>query len=232
MKIKKTAAVLCTLTAVLLCGCGPDAAGPASDLPDISGDSGTFSKAQKITIVPADAEKTGRNITANREIDAFITEMEPENWKIESIPESAEETGTFQFSQEETIKLGQTENNGRMQTLCEITAYDSPYIKLQLSGFYHPSFSFKISPEAADYLNGYLYTHSASMQERSHFLYADAAVFLCYNFPVHVKLNCKKLFRRSDYGYKNNESNRDVAAGRSLLCPYSGNGKTIRHHTP
>ena len=95
MKIKKTAAVLCTLTAVLLCGCGPDAAGPASDLPDISGDSGTFSKAQKITIVPADAEKTGRTITANREIDAFITEMEPENWKIESIPESAEETGTF-----------------------------------------------------------------------------------------------------------------------------------------
>ena len=156
MKIKKTAAVLCTLTAVLLCGCGPDAAGPASDLPDISGDSGTFSKAQKITIVPADAEKTGRTITANREIDAFITEMEPENWKIESIPESAEETGTFQFAQEETIKLGQTENNGRMQTLCEITVYDSPYIKLQLSGFYHPSFSFKISPEAADYLNGYL----------------------------------------------------------------------------
>ena len=38
----------------------------------------------------------------------------------------------------------------------EITVYDSPYIKLQLSGFYHPSFSFKISPEAADYLNGYV----------------------------------------------------------------------------
>ena len=31
------------------------------------------------------------------------------------------------------------------------------------------------------------------MQERSHFLYADATVFLCYNFPVHVKLNCKKI---------------------------------------
>ena len=156
MKIKKTATALCALAAVLLCGCGSGPAVLSPDLPDISGDSGTFSKAQKITIVPADAEKTGRTITGNREIDAFIVEMEPENWKIESIPESAEETGTFQFAQEETIKLGRTENNGRMQTLCEITVYDSPYIKLQLSGFYHPSFSFKISPEAADYLNGYL----------------------------------------------------------------------------
>ena len=155
MKIKKIAAVLCTLTAVLLCGCGPDAAGPASDLPDISGDSGTFSKAQKITIVPADAEKTDRTITANREIDAFITEMEPENWKIESIPESAEETGTFQFAQEETRKPGQSENDVRMQTICEITVYDSPYLSLQLSGPFPLSFSFKLPPEAADYLNGY-----------------------------------------------------------------------------
>ena len=79
MKIKKTATALCALAAVLLCGCGSGPAVLSPDLPDISGDSGTFSKAQKITIVPADAEKTGRTITGNREIDAFIVEMEPEN---------------------------------------------------------------------------------------------------------------------------------------------------------
>ena len=42
-----------------------------------------------------------------------------------------------------------------MQTICEITVYDIPYITLQLSKPFHLSFSFKISPEAADYLNEY-----------------------------------------------------------------------------
>ena len=156
MKIKKTVTALCTLTAALLCGCGSAPASLPLDSPDISGNSGTFSKAQEITVIPAGTEQTDRIITGSGEIEAFIAETDPESWEMDTIPESAEETGTFQFAQEETIKLGQTENNGHMQTLCEITVYDSPYIKLQLSGFYHPSFSFKISPEAADYLNGYL----------------------------------------------------------------------------
>ena len=156
MKIKKTVTALCTLTAALLCGCGSAPASLPLDSPDISGNSGTFSKAQEITVIPAGTEQTDRIITGSGEIEAFIAETDPESWEMDTIPESAEETGTFQFAQEETIKLGQTENNGHMQTLCEITVYDSPYIKLQLSGFYHPSFAFKISPEAADYLNGYV----------------------------------------------------------------------------
>lgn len=157
MEIKKAAA-LCTLAAVLLCGCGSDLShlNPgAADMPDIFLDSGTFSKAQEIAVVPAGTEDTGRTISESKEIDAFISGMEPESWKMESIPENAEETGTFQFAQEETIKLGQSENGSCMLTLCEITVYDSPYITLRLSGLCHPSFSFKISPEAADYLNEY-----------------------------------------------------------------------------
>lgn len=153
--IKKTALVLCISATVLLCGCGSRPDAPATDAPDIFQGSGTFSKAQKITAIPSDTEKTDRTICENKEIDAFISEIPPENWEIEAVPENAEETGTFQFTQEETRKPGQSEKNVRMQTICEITVYDIPYITLQLSKPFHLSFSFKISPEAADYLNEY-----------------------------------------------------------------------------
>lgn len=155
MKIKKTALVLCISATVLLCGCGSRPDAPATGAPDIFQGSGTFSKAQKITAIPSDTEKTDRTICENKEIAAFISEITPENWEIEAVPENAEETGTFQFTQEETRKPGQSEKNVRMQTICEITVYDIPYITLRLSKPFHLSFSFKISPEAADYLNEY-----------------------------------------------------------------------------
>ena len=155
MKIKKTVTALCTLTAALLCGCGSAPASLPLASPDISGNSGTFSKAQEITVIPAGTEQTDRIITGSGEIEAFIAETDPESWEMDRIPESAEETGTFQFAQEETRMPGQSENDVRMQTICEITVYDSPYLSLQLSGPFPLSFSFKLPPEAADYLNGY-----------------------------------------------------------------------------
>lgn len=98
MKIKKTALVLCISATVLLCGCGSRPDAPATGAPDIFQGSGTFSKAQKITALPSDTEKTDRTICENKEIDAFISEITPENWEIKAVPENAEETGTFQFT--------------------------------------------------------------------------------------------------------------------------------------
>ncbi len=73
--------------------------------------------------------------------------------KKERLPKGAEFVGTFQLSQEETIKFGESETNKELYPVCEILCYkDIPYVTLEIAGI---KMIFKISDTAMEYLAGY-----------------------------------------------------------------------------
>lgn len=137
-------ALLCT---ALLSSCG------TNDNLNASSYSDTISKAQEISVTDNETSDILDTINTKEELEDFITSLEIDKWELYSIPEDAEKKGTFSFSQEETLKLGQDEESRKSSEVCQIYTYkNDPCVTLQLDGV---NLSFKITDDAYEYLNGF-----------------------------------------------------------------------------
>ena len=130
----------------LLCGCQADGNANASDYGD------DISKAQEIAVVSPETAEVMETITGAEEIKDFVSALEVDKWKLDTLPEEATEIGSFGLAQEETIKLGQADTDGTLYDIATITLYNGAYISFEIGGF---DMTFEVSEDTADYLNGY-----------------------------------------------------------------------------
>lgn len=134
--------------ALLLCGC--QAGGGQENNSSYYND---VSKAQEIAVVPADSSEALQTLTDKEEITDFVSALDMDNWDLQELPKEAEILGSFRFSQEKTVKYGETATDGELEYLCELLCYkDVPYITFRLSGF---AMTFEVSADAAAYLAEY-----------------------------------------------------------------------------
>ena len=91
---------------ILLCGC------QANGNTNVSDYGNAISKAQEITVIVPETAEVIDTITDTAEIKDFVSALEVDKWKIETLPDEASEIGSFGLAQEETIKLGQTDTDG------------------------------------------------------------------------------------------------------------------------
>lgn len=145
--MKKISFVIIMLL-LFLCGCSAN--GNNNDLSHYYGE---LSKAQKISIIPSTASQPIKTLNTNGEVKNFINSLDIKNWKFKKLPENLEKSGTFSFSQEETLKFGKTNKDGKFHDVCEIYSYkESPYVTLKIAGV---EMDFEATYKAAEYLNGY-----------------------------------------------------------------------------
>ena len=137
--------LLLLMATMLLCGCHDD-----NEKEDISGYSGELSKAQQITVIPADTSHEMKILKENVELSEFISALDTERWELDELPETADVLGTFVFSQEETVKFGESATDGELYQVCEMICYEEiPYITLKMAEL---EMTFKVSGETAEYL--------------------------------------------------------------------------------
>ncbi len=136
------------LSALFLCGC--DAVNEKEQESEYYSD---LAKTQEITAISADTSDILQKMTEKQEISDFISALDIEHWELESLPETAKLTGTFQFSQEETLKFGQDASDREISIICEILCYeDIPYLTLKTAGV---KISFRVSETTMEYLTQY-----------------------------------------------------------------------------
>ena len=147
---RNTFLALVLICCVLLSGCQGAERAEASDYTE------QFTKAQEIAVVPAGASEAAEILSGKEEQRKLLKELGLEegieDWRPASIPQDAHETGSFVFSQEETIKFGETETDGELSDICRISVYDVPYTSLELGKV---TMTFEIPEETADKLNSY-----------------------------------------------------------------------------
>lgn len=135
-------------SAILLCGCQAN-----SEKEIVSESSGDMSKAQEISVFPANSYTPAHTITDSEEISDFILALDMEHWEMQALPETAELAGTFQLSQEETVKFGESAADGELHSVFEMQCYeDIPYVTLKIPGM---KMTFKVSDTAMEYLTEY-----------------------------------------------------------------------------
>ncbi len=130
------------------CGAGPDSAngGVGGREDDVSGEM------SKAAMVIFRHEGGGEEVTVAEGDDAsadFIERLDMGSWEMGEAPEGLAMTGTFTLYQQETIKLGQSEEDAEMMELCRIGVYDGPYVTVEI---WDVELTFRISHEAAEYL--------------------------------------------------------------------------------
>lgn len=136
------------MATMLLCGCQANNVST-----DVSEYYGELSKAQEIAVICADTSDIEETLTERQDIANFITALDMEHWELKTLPETAEAVGSFPFSQEETIKFGESATDGELHYVGEIVCYNEiPYITLKIVGL---KMTFKVSDETARYLTEY-----------------------------------------------------------------------------
>lgn len=138
--------LILVMVSVLFCGCGKE------ERADVSGYYNEVSKAQEIAVVSADTSSVIQTLTSKEDIGDFMMALDIDKWELGKLPSGAEEIGSFDLSQEETVKFGQTGTNGKLYDVCKISVYDDSYVKFEVGGL---KMVFAISEGAADYLQGY-----------------------------------------------------------------------------
>ena len=116
--------MLLLIPTILLCGCHAN-----SEKEDVSEYYEELSKAQEISILPANTSTATQTLTESEEISDFILALDMEHWEMKALPKEAELAGTFQLSQEEI-----------------------PYVTLKIAGM---KMTFKVSDAAMEYLTNY-----------------------------------------------------------------------------
>lgn len=124
----------------------------ANNEADVSSYGMDVAKAQEITVVSADTAEIIKTITATRDIEAFASALDLDSWKLKSLPDNSAVIGSFHLAQEETLRQGQTDNNGELYEVAVITLYDGSLVRFELRGL---DMSFEVSEAAADYLREY-----------------------------------------------------------------------------
>ena len=138
----KKAFCIIILLSLLLCGCQQTAA-------NLSDYESSLSKAQEIAIFSPDSPEAIGTITDPEDITTFVEALHPEEWAPARLPDDAAEIGSFRFSQEETLKFGQTRTDGSLYETAVLTLYEDSHIVLQVAEIVLP---FEISRKAEDYL--------------------------------------------------------------------------------
>lgn len=91
-------------------------------------------------------------ITSKDDTEHFILELDIDKWEMRILPEDAIEIGSFSLAQVETIKYGQTDNDGALNDVVTITLYDRSYIGFEINGL---NMSFDVSEATTNYLKEY-----------------------------------------------------------------------------
>lgn len=140
--------ILITFAAILtfLCGCQANENANASDYGD------DISKAQEIAVISPDTAEVIDTITDAEEIKGFVSALNLDEWALKTLPDEASEIGSFGLTQENTIKLGQTDLDGTLYDIATITLYNGAYISFEIGGL---DMTFEVSEDTADYLSGY-----------------------------------------------------------------------------
>lgn len=121
------------LCALLLCSCqgtGNQEGQQAASYQE------AMAKAQTIQVQDA-AGQTVDTLSQQEEITAFIEELDLGHWTYREAAPQAQPLGTFVFLEESTIKLGQTEPDGWIET-CRLTLYPEDTITLEILGLTLP----------------------------------------------------------------------------------------------
>lgn len=140
--------MLLLIPTMLLCGCHAN-----NEKEDVSEYYEALSKAQEISILPANTSTATQTLTESEEISDFILLLDMEKWEMKTLPKAAELVGTFRLSQEETIKFGKSASDGELYSVCEILCYENvPYVTLKIADM---KMTFKVSDTAIEYLTDY-----------------------------------------------------------------------------
>lgn len=140
--------MLLLISTILLCGCHAN-----NRKEDVAEYYGELSKTQEIAVLPANTSTATQTLTESEEISDFIFALDMEHWEMKTLPKVTELVGTFQLSQEETIKFGESATNGELYSVCEMLCYeDIPYVTLKIAGM---KMTFKVSDTVMEYLSDY-----------------------------------------------------------------------------
>lgn len=131
-------------SAVLCWGCGrTDAAAEAA---------GEIGKAQEIRIF--EGGELVQTLEGQEERENFIQSLALGDWEPGALPEDAQPDGQFVCIQEETLKLGQNEEDRKLQELCRMDFYrEESCILLEMGKL---ELVFEIPEDAAGALEQYL----------------------------------------------------------------------------
>lgn len=138
--------IFAAIVPLLLCSCQ----GNKNTNTSVYGDD--ISKAQEIVVVSSDTSEVIETITDKEDIEDFVLALDLDEWKLRTLPDKSAEIGSFGFSQEETIKFGETDTDGTLYDIATITLYNHSYISFEIGGL---EMTFAVSEDTADYLNGY-----------------------------------------------------------------------------
>lgn len=140
--------MLLLIPAMLLCGCHAN-----SEKENAAEYYEKLSKVQEIAVLPADTSAETQILAESEEISDFIFALDMEHWKMKALPKEAESVGSFQLSQEETIKFGESTTDGALYPVCEMLCYgDIPYVTLEMAGM---KMTFQVSDTTMEYLADY-----------------------------------------------------------------------------
>lgn len=140
--------MLLLISTILLCGCHAN-----NRKEDVAEYYGEFSKTQEIAVLPANTSTATQTLTESEEISDFIFALDMEHWEMKTLPKVTELVGTFQLSQEETIKFGESATNKELYSVCEMLCYeDIPYVTLKIADM---KMTFKVSDTVIEYLSDY-----------------------------------------------------------------------------
>ncbi len=146
--MKKLLMIILLAATMILCACQVN-----NQSTNVSDYLGELSKSQEISVIPANTSNATEILTDSEIIGDFITELDIDKWELKTLPQDAEILGTFCFSQETTIKFGQSKEDTEMRNICELKCYDKiPFIMLK---FDHFDITFEISDKSAEYLKEY-----------------------------------------------------------------------------
>lgn len=144
--MKKILGAMTVMLMLILCSCGSDDSEAFKSGEEIN-------KAQEIAVIPPGQTEACERINDKESINAFVTALDVDRWKMKPLHGGAQEIGSFGLSQEKTVRLGQADTDtDDMYDIGRIILYEDNYIILETAGM---DMTFKVSNDTSDYLGGY-----------------------------------------------------------------------------
>ncbi|KWW21934.1 hypothetical protein AS888_05480 [Peribacillus simplex] len=143
--MKKVCMIFIFSISILLFGC-------SNEKKDMKEDFG-LEKLQKIEVSSVENPELILNVINNKNgVNEFVNALKVDKWSIADIPSNATKENIYKMSQEDTIKLGESNTDEKeLKQIATITTYkDSPYINFKTKKL---NFNFKVPKDVAEYLS-------------------------------------------------------------------------------
>lgn len=143
--MKKVCMIFIFSISILLFGC-------SNEKKDMKEDFG-LEKLQKIEVSSVENPELILNVIDNKDgVNEFVNTLKVDKWSIADIPSNATKENIYKMSQEDTIKLGESNTDEKeLKQIATITTYkDSPYINFKTKKL---NFNFKVPKDVAEYLS-------------------------------------------------------------------------------